>query len=374
MAQADLRRRKTRRPLPPGQRLVLLLLLSGFCCTLTMWFLKSRSDGAQPHPQPQAVQSGIANSASANAASMPPGTPNAQPVPFQTREEMAALAKQLQEESNKPNLHAGIFIVEPDTGRYVDIDGRRAYSAASMIKLPVLVALCQALDAKQCSLDQDMVIRQDLIGGGSGWLQWRKPGSKLSLRETAELMMIISDNTATNMIIDLLGGKDKVNSCFAAWGLANTRINNPLPDLTGTNTTSPYDLACLLGKIDAGQLMSAEQRGWLLNTLSRNKIRTLLPQGIAPGCKIADKTGDIGTLVGDAGIITAKDGKRYIAAVSVERPWNDRRANALIRQISKDTYIAITGDAEGVKNVNCPPKRATRAATAGHRRRRHRQH
>src|SRR5207302_1939569 len=123
-------------------------------------------------------------------------------------------------------------------------------------------------------------------------------------------------------IIDLLGGQAACNQDFAAWGLTQTRINNCLPDLAGTNTTSPYDLALLLGKVRGGQLLSAASRDLMFSTLEHNKIRTLLPMGIPPGTTIADKTGDIGTLVGDAGLITAKDGRQYIASVMVERPWN----------------------------------------------------
>ena len=106
--------------------------------------------------------------------------------------------------------------------------------------------------------------------------------------------------------------------------------------------------------------------------MERGKIRSLLPQGLPPGTKIADKTGDIGGLVGDAGIITTKGGKRYIATVAVERPWNDRRANQLIRVLSKDIYIGVTGDAEGVKNVLVDKPRRPGTGTRRHGHRSHR--
>jgi beta-lactamase class A len=369
VAETELRRRRLRRPLPPGQRLLLLVLLSSICCVATMWILQSSSNSAERSTAQPGLDGALAVSSDLTVpkALVPQ-------APFATNQELTELKQKLQIESNKPNLHAGIFVVEPATGKFIDVDARRAYSAASMIKLPVMVALGQALDAKQVSADQMLTIRQDLIGGGSGWLQWRKPGSKLSLKETAELMIIISDNTATNMIIDVLGGKEKLNSTFAQWGLASTRINNPLPDLPGTNTTSPYDLAWLLGKIDGGQLLSADSRNWILTTMQRNKIRTLLPMGVPPGTVVADKTGDIATLVGDAGIITTKNGHKYIATVAVERPWNDRRANALIREISKDVYVGITGDTEGAKAVSQSGPRRHHARHNGHHRRRHHSH
>jgi beta-lactamase class A len=336
VSQMPVRSKRKKRPLPPGQKLLLLLGLSGICCFLTLSVLRPQSNIAQQ-----------SNSGQAHAAA-PIAVP---PPPFALTQPMGDMINLVRQRANQPKLSAGVFVVEPDTGRFIDVDGRRAYSAASMIKLPILVRLLQAVDQGTVKFDQKLTLRQDLIGGGSGWLQWRKPGMQITVQETASLMMIYSDNTATNMIIDLLGGKDVFNADFQKWGLSHTQINNWLPDLPGTNKTSPYDLATVLGRVDKGELLSAQSRAWLFRTLEHNHIKTLLPRGVPAGTKIADKTGDIGTLVGDAGVITTKDGKRYIIAVAVERPFNDRRANALIRRISKDVYIGITGDTVGAATV-----------------------
>jgi len=342
-----------RRRLPPGQRLLLMLSLAGAAAGIVGFVLPAR-DETEPPPLDAATQV------------QTPGPP------FQLTESIDALGNQIKERSNLPKLSTGVFMVEPATGKYVDFNGRVAYPAASIIKLPILVKLLAAIDAGTVQMDQVLTIRQDLIGGGSGFLQWRRPGSKLSLRETAELMMIFSDNTATNMVIDLLGGKDEFNKDFQTWGLTQTRINNWLPDLPGTNTTSPYDLVSLLGRIEAGELISLKSREWMYGVMGRNRIRTLLPMGIPAGTKIADKTGDIGRLVGDAGVISTKSGQRYLIAVQVERPHNDRRANQLIREISKDTYVAITGDVEGAKTVLVPQKKVVHHRKHVRHKRRHR--
>ncbi|MBS2011169.1 MAG: serine hydrolase, partial [Cyanobacteria bacterium SZAS TMP-1] len=234
--------------------------------------------------------------------------------------------------------------------------------AASMIKVPVLVALFNAIDRGEVDAKTVLTMRQDLIGGGSGHLQWRPVGTKLPLSQVSELMIIISDNTATNMIIDLLGGKDVVNKKLAGWGLKKTTINNWLPDLEGTNKTSPYDLVYLLARVDRGEILSPQSRARMLQIMERTKTRTLLPQGIPPGAKIAHKTGDIGSMVGDTGIITAVGGGKYIVAVQVQRPHNDRRANELVRKLSGITYggftaggaldLAKSGDSPAGINLN----------------------
>ncbi|NJM77207.1 MAG: serine hydrolase, partial [Acaryochloridaceae cyanobacterium RU_4_10] len=69
---------------------------------------------------------------------------------------------------------------------------------------------------------------------------------------------------------------------------------------------------------------------------------TLLPQGLGKGATIAHKTGDIGSVVGDAGLIEIPNGQRYVATVMVKRPHNDPRAQELIRQISRVTYQALS--------------------------------
>jgi beta-lactamase class A len=100
--------------------------------------------------------------------------------------------------------------------------------------------------------------------------------------------------------------------------------------------------------------------------MERTKTRTLLPQGLPPGAKISHKTGDIGSMVGDTGIITEVGGGKYIIAIQVQRPHNDRRANELVRKLSGITYngfafaagqageIAKTKDPATVKIGNHP--------------------
>lgn len=288
---------------------------------------------------------------------------------------MDELKERLEEASNIPKLRTGVFVLDPKNGRYLDLNGYDAFSAASMIKLPVLVSLLAAVDRGEIRFDQQLNVRSDLITGGSGYLQWRPVGSKCSVKETAELMIVVSDNTATNMLIDLLGGKDRINDEFRSWGLKQTEIHNFLGDFTGTNKTSPYDLVYLLARIDRGELLSPASKQWLMDVMSRTRIRTLLNPGLGPGAKIAHKTGDIGIMVGDAGIVTVASGARYIVAVQVEQ-FNDHRANALIRVLSKGIYRCFCQDGTGCAEcaVGTLKDELGTPAPAPQHRRRHRKH
>ena len=120
--------------------------------------------------------------------------------------------------------------------------------------------------------------------------------------------------------------------------MTGTVIRNPLPDLEATNTTSPRDLVRLLGMVNQGELLTLRSRDRLLGIMKQTKTRTLLPQGLGPGAIIAHKTRDIGSVLGDAGIVDMPNGKRYIVAVMVKRPHNDYTARTLIQQISQAFY------------------------------------
>ena len=103
-------------------------------------------------------------------------------------------------------LQPGVFLVDLDNNGYVNIQGETAFSSASTIKVPVLVALFQELDRGTVRLDEQLVMSKELIAGGSGNMQYEEPGKQFSVLETATKMIVISDNTATNMLIERLGG------------------------------------------------------------------------------------------------------------------------------------------------------------------------
>jgi beta-lactamase class A len=254
-------------------------------------------------------------------------------------EEVTSLKTKLQDlAGNYPQLEPGVFLLDLDSNDYVSLEGATPRSSASTIKLPILVAFLQDLDAGKVSLDQQLIMTEDVIGSGSGNMQYEKPGSRFTALETASRMISISDNTATNMLIKLLGGQEVVNRRFLEWGLNTTVIRNPLPDLEGTNTTTPEDLANVLAKVERGELISLRSRDRFLQIMRTTVTNTLLPQGLEEDAIIAHKTGDIRSVLGDAGIIDMPNGKRYIAAVLVKRPDNSPEAKEMIQKISKIAY------------------------------------
>jgi beta-lactamase class A len=243
----------------------------------------------------------------------------------------------------EPPLRAGVFGLDMASGAFFDLSGGQSFSAASLIKIPVAAALLAAVDAGAVSLDESLQMDASDIGGGSGSLQYFPVGSRFTVKRLAELMIRRSDNTATNMLIERLGGNGALNASFAGWGLSCTQLRTPLPDMAGTNTTSPRDLVTVLQRVIGDRWLRPASRELLLSWMRRSHVRSLLPAGVGKGSRVANKTGDIPGALGDAGLVEAPGGRCYLLAVQVERPRNSHRANELIRGVSRQVYQSLTG-------------------------------
>ncbi|EGK90560.1 serine hydrolase [Microcoleus vaginatus PCC 9802] len=297
----------------------------------------SRASTVATEEQTSTGQNNPADSASAAPAA---------PEVLQLNQELGALKTQVQVlATENPSLTAGIFLVDLDTGSYLNFNGDTAVASASTIKVPILVAFFQAVDEGKVQLDQMLTLKSEHIVGGSGEMQDQAPGKKYSALEVAQNMIVVSDNTATNMMIELLGGAEVLNQHFANWGLSTTVLRNNLPDLEGTNTTSPKDLINIIAQVDRGNLVSVKSRDRILQIMRQTQNASLLPKGLGEGSVIAHKTGNIDTMLADAGMVDLPNGKRYLVAVMVKHsPETEKPAQTLIREISRISYRYLNGE------------------------------
>ncbi|HLO52537.1 MAG TPA: serine hydrolase [Kamptonema sp.] len=276
---------------------------------------------------------------SAEVAESPSPSPSPITFALQLNQEMVGLKAEINKlAAQNSNFTPGVFIVDLDTGGYANVSSDAAFPAASTIKVPILVAFFQAVDEGRVRLDQMLTLRSEDIASGSGELQDQPPGRKFTALEVATKMIAISDNTATNMLIELLGGVEALNQRFQTWGLTVTSIRNKLPDLEGTNTTSPRELVNLIAQINQGSLVSLRSRDRLLYIMRQTENDSLLPRGLGEGAIIAHKTGNINSLAADVGMVDMPNGKRYLVAVMVKYAKNEKGADKLIRDISRTTY------------------------------------
>ena len=258
--------------------------------------------------------------------------------------EMTGLKSQLQGlMSQYPMIKPSIYVWEYENGKYVDINGDSLYSAASIIKLPVLVRLFKSIEANQMTIYDEMLLTDYYQSPGSGNLQYAQTGRKYSLDSLAKTMIQDSDNTSTNMIMSKLGGMDDINVGLRDWGISTTYVRTWLPDLKGTNKTTAKDMAKILYNLDNPGFLNVNSREFIIDYLSHVKNNRLIAAGLGDGAMFIHKTGDIGTMLGDAGIVFAPNGKKYIVVILANRPHNASQGKDFIVKASSIIYNAIVG-------------------------------
>jgi len=237
-----------------------------------------------------------------------------------------------------PQLNAGIFVWDYNTGGYVDINGDGVFPTASIIKLPVLFQVFRRAEKGLINLNDKISLTNYYITGGSGALQYSPLGRKLTYRQLASLMIQESDNTATNMLLSSVGGMNELDREIKSWGLKTTSLSNWLPDLDGTNVSTPKEMGTLLYNIGNTNLLSIKTRAEIVDIMSHVRNRNLIQAGLPADVGFIHKTGDIGTMLGDAGVVALPDGRKYVIVIMVKRPWNSFAAKEFIIEASKITY------------------------------------
>ena len=240
-----------------------------------------------------------------------------------------------------PMIKPGIFVWEYDSGNYLGINENEVYPAASIIKIPVLVRMFKSIEANQFTIYDEMYLTDYYRSSGSGDLQYKQSGLKLTIDQLAHDMITTSDNTATNMLMSKMGSMEDVNAGLRDWGLNRTRVNNWLPDLDGTNTTTAMEMSKLLYNLDNPGFLNVNSRESIIDYMSHVKNNRLIQAGIDPKALFIHKTGDIGTMLGDAGIVYAPNGKRYIVVILANRPFNHPAGKEFIQKASKIIYDDI---------------------------------
>ena len=264
----------------------------------------------------------------------------AQMSPLKENVNMPLLEQKIKDlEQLYPDVHPSVFVWDYETGNYIDINADENFATASIIKLPVLIDLFKKIEAGQISLDDKMVLTEYYRTEGSGSLQFKAQNSQYTIDQLARIMITESDNSSTNMLVAKLGSMTNINSSVRNWGLKNTYMQNWLPDLKGTNRTSAKELATMLYNIDENdKFLSLNSRQKIFDYMGHVHNNRLIQAGLGNGSIFLHKTGDIGTMLGDAGIVIAPNGKKYITVILANRPHNAISGKDYIVKASEIIY------------------------------------
>ncbi|MFM7393485.1 MAG: serine hydrolase [Cyanobium sp.] len=279
---------------------------------------------------------------------------------FDPRRELTDLSRQwTQLAAAQKGLTASGFLLVLDDGRYAQMAADKPMPAASSIKTPILLAGLDDLDRGKLRWNEPLPLTKEVQGSGAGWMANKPLGTRFPFFEAATEMIRVSDNSATNLLIKRLGGRQALNARFQSLGLPATVINNWLPDLGGTNTTSARDLAKSIALVDTGEKLSPRARDLFREILGTSGTNTLIPAGLLKGLgkessspdaellpygiTAYNKTGDIGIAYSDAALIQLPSGQRAVAAFMVKGPFNDPRSGELIRAMAATMSRTLVG-------------------------------
>jgi len=252
----------------------------------------------------------------------------------------------------------GVAAIHLETGRQVSLNGGERFPMASAFKIPIAVQLLRRVDAGDVKLDQLIDIKLSDLHPGSGTLAdlFNKPGLALSVRNLMELMLLISDNSATDVCLRVAGGAEAVTARMRELGIEGINVNRStarliadwvgvttLPpeeqwtpdgfdkafaavkpeeqkaagkkfDADPRDTSTPVAMAALLERIYRKDLLKPESADLLLDIMRRCRTGGARLKGLLPeGTLVAHKTGTIGGTTNDVGIITLPDDAGHVA-------------------------------------------------------------
>jgi len=253
----------------------------------------------------------------------------------------SSLEKKIQNIIDSTDGVVGVTINDLVTGESFSINGDMVFTQASAIKLEVLHEVFRQAKAGKYSLDDLVTMEESDVTRGSGNLQALTPGKvTMSIRDYLTMMIMISDNTATNMMIEL-AGMDNVNNTLAELGLNSTKLQRRMLDSQAVrenreNISTPNDAARLLGMIYNAETLDRESCDEMLRILSipkSSRIRMLLPRGT----KVAHKTGTVSGVVCDIGIVYLKN-RPFIVAGMANWLNDSREGEQAIAEIALAAY------------------------------------
>ena len=252
-----------------------------------------------------------------------------------------SLKQLLARETSVYNGSAGVVIKDLKMGWEFSHNKEVCFPSASLVKLPIMAAVYNAAQEGKINLKDTLVLKTSYKAPGSGELKNKPFGSTYSVEELVELMITQSDNTAANMLINLLGF-DYLNSYFKQLGLENTNLSRKMMDFKYRkqgveNYTTPADIARLLEMIYRGRLMNREVSQACLEVLAGQKIKDRIPARLPPEALVAHKTGLERNVCHDAGIVFTEKGD-FLICVLTKHPKLSRPSKKFIASMALNTY------------------------------------
>jgi beta-lactamase class A len=249
----------------------------------------------------------------------------------QVASQTASLDNRVRAEINPFKGKVFLFAKNLDTGETYSFNGDERVRTASTIKVAVMIEAFARVAEGRAKWTDELVLTKAARYGGSGVLPEIGDGLRLTLRDCVNLMMVVSDNTATNMVLDYLT-TDSVNARMAASGFKQTRIMRRIggggeskegkePDNKrfGLGATTPNEMVQILEKLDRGELVSKGASKEMIDLMKREQVRYAIGRTVWD-VPMASKYGALDRLRSCVAVIYAKSSKIAIAITVDDMP------------------------------------------------------
>lgn len=259
------------------------------------------------------------------------------------------------------NGTVGLYIHILDTDEVFQINPNHIFPSASVIKIPMLALLLRDVHEGQVEWNLPRSISSSNRVGGTGILCELETSYCPTVETLAKLMIALSDNTATNEIIDIIGIQ-RHNEFCREMGYSHTTLMRKMMDFDAiaegrNNYMCAGEAGQLLVQIARGEFVSPEVSNTIVKAMEkqqcRNKLPALIPavvcyaseadkQNLKPDTVlVANKTGDLFHIQHDVGIFTLPDGRRYVIAIFTGDLAEDAQGIETIAKISRAVYLAM---------------------------------
>jgi len=222
----------------------------------------------------------------------------------------------------------------------VTLNPDEVFPAASLIKVPILFYLLKERQAGKIDLNELSPLQEKDKVGGSGILLELHAGIPVTLMDLAILMIVVSDNTATNLLMDRLG-TEEIQAWIESIGLSQTILARKMmiagDNAPPANFTSAADMFLLYKQLSLGKLLNSQNTLVALDILSRQQYNDKIPLLLPKGTKVAHKTGEISGVRHDCGIII-QGNRKYGLCLLTKEVSDEQQTDREMAELSLKLY------------------------------------
>jgi len=299
-------------------------------------------------PEPAVEKINLEDLPEVDSASFSSTEPVMDGVPDSERERIEKVLGEARQEIQDYHGVAGLYVRDLEGGYGYGIRPDERFFTASIIKVPIMVAVYRKVDEGELEFSQQIEIKEQDWAAGAGWLQWEKPGTRQTVGDLLLLMMTQSDNVAANALVRTVGGADHINEVARSMGADDTLLYQKVSSERGAvpaldNRSTPRDMAAMMHKIAEGKAASEKSCGYMIDLMHEDRLDWWLDAGLPDDVDAANKAGWLYRVYDEVGIVE-HDGHRYVITILSKHGSADvYEGQDLIKALSEDVWESQTG-------------------------------